>query len=236
MKPTLKLSPSTVEFYRTCKLGKYGKNLKIFMDSIGTKMVQSEQQMKGEAYHKLLEFGPDPYKVIDPILGPTYRVSNPDNGSEYVFNHAQAEPALTTFWNHPDKKHEVWGRLNLEFTNHKIVMNLRVDAKQIGRIWDYKTAAWNPKWPPREDTYKESIVWPLYMKAYPECTKFQFRVFALTDQDCKQFDFIFDKDAAREAAALNWVINLVEFIELNELTNHFLHVSKFNNESVRNRN
>lgn len=229
MKATLKISPSTVESFRTCRFGMYGKTMNNFVDGLSQPWEKTMAQSRGDAYHKLLELGPDPFAHTDPHNGSKYyKVPEPEMKTVWTFSEAQARPAIETFERHPDKKHEVWGRLNLEFTNYKLYMPLRVDALQAPAIWDYKTTASEPK----KTRYQESVVWPLYMMAFPDCTVFRFRVFQLGENDCKQTDFLFDKDPARERSALTWLTGLVDFIEKNELEQHFLYQSKLKNELI----
>ena len=234
MKTHLKVSPSTLENYRTCVLGKYGKTVADFIQKLDEPWVKTEPQSKGEAYHKLLEFGGLTYKEINKEGVTQYRVNDPEMRIDWIFNEAQAAPALATFTNHPDKQHEVWGSLNFDLTNYIVKMSLRIDALDKFSIWDYKTTG--SKYAPKKETYCESVQWPLYMKAYPDSTNFRYRVFHLHDLTCDQYDYIFDKDPAREEYAIRWLTHLVDFAERENIIEKFIHHTPANNDSVRNRN
>jgi len=196
--------------------------MKDFVDGLSVPWKKTMAKSRGDAYHKLLELGPDQFLNIETGGELTYKIHEPQLNKTWVFSEAQAMPAVETFIDHPGKKHEVWGRLNISLTNYDVVMNLRVDALETPVIWDYKTTAR----PPKKETYEDSLQWPLYMMAYPDCTLFRFRVFHLLDYGCNQFDFLFDKDTEREKKAMTWLTGLVDFIEKNELEKFFLHPSQ----------
>lgn len=224
-KPILKISPSTVESFRTCRFGMYGKTMKNFVEGLSIPWEKTMAQSRGDAYHKLLELGPLPFLHRDPSDNSKwYKVPDPDMKGKptWTFSEKEAAPAIETFENNPDKKHEVWGRLNLDFTNYGVYMPLRVDALQPKVIWDYKTTASEPK----KTRYQESVVWPFYMMAFPDCTVFRFRVFQLLKNDCLQTDFLFDKDYSKEGQSMTWLTGLVDFIEKNNLESHFLYQPK----------
>ena len=202
MKPLLKISPSVVDSFRTCRFGMYGKTMQDFVSGLSKPWEKTLAQSRGDAYHKLLEQGPHPFISRDPNTGaPSYAVHEPDMNKTWIFSEKEAAPAIATFEAHPDKKHEFWGRLNLDFTNYSVYMPLRVDALQPKVIWDYKTTAK----PPKQTNYAESLAWPFYMMAFPDCTLFRFRVFQLSGGDCIQTDFLFDKDYSREGQAMTWL-------------------------------
>lgn len=227
---TLKISPSILENYRTCYYGKFGKTLQDFVEGLDKPWEKTEAQSKGDAYHKLLELGGKPFSKIENGQM-QYIVSEPQFGKDWIFTHDQAAPALKTFTDHPNKQHEVWGRLNIEVLDYTIGMSLRVDALEYPTIWDYKTTGR----PPRVENYADAVQWPLYMMAYPECTMFRYRVFHLTDYGCQQHDYIFEKSLDREQYAINWLTMLVAFIRDNGLESKFVNYSNSNNESVSNR-
>lgn len=234
MTQRLKISPSTLENYRVCTLGYYRKTVQDFIDKLDQPWIKTEPQSKGEAYHKLIELGPLPFKETAPDGSTQYRVNDPEMNIDWIFNEAQAAPALATHVSHPNVKREIWGRLPIELENYSVVMNLRLDALDLYKIWDYKTTG--SKYTPMEKTYWESVQWPLYMMAYPDVTEFQFRVFHLHDQTCDQHDFVFDKDEQREEYARRWLIHLIDFAEKRGIIEKFYHLTDGNNESVRNRN
>jgi PD-(D/E)XK nuclease superfamily len=234
MKTLLKVSPSTLENYRTCSLGKYGKTVADFINKLDAPWIKSEAQSKGDAYHKLLEHGPIPYKETTPEGLIQYRVHEPDLNIDWIFNEAQAAPAIATHTNHPDKKHEVWGNLLFDLSDYTVKVNLRVDALEKFRVWDYKTTG--SKYAPRKEDYYESTQWPMYMKAYPDVTDFRYRVFHLHDKTCDMHDFTFSRDQAHENYAMMWLTHLVDFAERSGIIEKFYHLTEQNNESVRNRN
>ena len=234
MKQALKISPSTLEDYRNCVLGNYRKTVEDFIEKLDQPWIKTEAQSKGEAYHKLVELGPLPFRETAQDGSTRYRVNDPEMNIDWIFNADQAAPALATHVEHPNVKREVWGRLNFDLEKYSIRMSLRVDALDTYKIWDYKTTG--SKYTPAEKTYLESVQWPLYMMAYPDITEFQFRVFHLHDLTCDQHDFIFAKDPAREEYARRWLIHLVDFAEKRGIIQKFFHLTDGNNESVRNRN
>lgn len=234
MKRALKISPSTLENYRTCTLGYYRKTVQDFIDKLDQPWIKTEPQSKGEAYHKLIELGPLHFKETAPDGSTQYRVNDPEMNIDWIFNEAQAAPALATHVNHPNVKREAWGRLGIDLDNYTVTMNLRLDALDTFKIWDYKTTG--SKYVPERKTYWESVQWPLYMMAYPDVTTFHFRVFHLHDLTCDQHDFVFDKDPAREEYARRWLIHLIDFAEKRGIIEKFYHLTDNNNESVRNRN
>lgn len=234
MKQALKISPSTLEDYRNCTLGNFRKTTEDFILKLDQPWIKTEPQSKGEAYHKLIELGPLPFQETTASGATQYRVNDPEMNIDWIFNEAQAAPALATHVNHPNVQREVWGRLNFDTDKYSIRVNLRVDALDQHIIWDYKTTG--SKYTPREQSYFDSVQWPLYMMAYPDAKTFQFRVFHLHDLTCKQYDFVFQKDLEREKNAMYWMTNLIDFAEKRGIIQKFYHLTDSNNESVRNRN
>ena len=233
MKQALKISPSTLENYRTCVLGYYRKTVQDFIDKLDQPWIKTEAQSKGEAYHKLIELGPLHFKEIAPDGSTRYRVNDPEMNIDWLFNENQAAPALATHVNHPNVKREAWGRLSVDLENYAVTMNLRLDALDTFKIWDYKTTG--SKYTPENKTYWESVQWPIYMMAYPDVQEFHFRVFHLHDETCDQYDFVYKKDPAREEYARRWLIHLIDFAEKRGIIEKFFHLNDSNNESVRNR-
>jgi hypothetical protein len=219
MSTQLKISASTLEDYRTCKFGKYGKNLTDFITKLDQPWTKTEAQSKGDAYHKLLEHGGGLYFETTPELMTQYRVHEPDMNIDWIFSEKQAAPALATFTEHPFKKHEVWGRLNFDIGGYNIRMNLRKDAVTEGEIWDYKTTS--SKYAPGAANYYESLQWPLYMMESPDVSQFHYRVFHFLGDDVNQYDFIFQKEVQKEKAAIMWLTDLIGFAEQNNIIHKF---------------
>ena len=214
---TLKISPSILDNYRTCLYGKFGKSIADFVEGLDKPWEKTEAQSKGDAYHKLLEHGGCQFFNLDFQGNETYKVHEPDMNRDWIFTKAQAQPALDTFTDFPNKKHEVWGRLELEVLGYQVRMNLRVDALDEPTIWDYKTTGK----PPRAENYSDTTQWPLYMMAYRDCFLFRYRVFHLTDTGCTPHDYIFEKNEAHEKKAIQWLTHLVDFIVTNNLQSKF---------------
>ena len=233
MTQRLKISPSTLENYRVCTLGYYRKTVQDFIDKLDQPWIKTEPQSKGEAYHKLIELGPLHFKEIAPDGSTRYRVNDPEMNIDWLFNESQAAPALATHVSHPNVQREIWGRYAVDLGNYSVTMNLRLDALDQFKIWDYKTTG--SKYVPERKTYWESVQWPIYMMAYPDVTTFHFRVFHLHNETCDQHDFVFEKDPAREEYARRWLIHLIDFAEKRGIIEKFFHLTDGNNESVRNR-
>lgn len=218
MRPRLKISPSKLEDYRVCSLGMYRKTLRDFVEGLDKPWEQTEAQAKGEAYHSILEHGGAPFKEINAKGEIQYRVADKSGlFPDWIFTEAQAEPAIFTHDNNPDKKHEVWGKLNLDLDTYDVVMHLRMDALDPRAIWDYKTTSRIPE----EKTYLESLQWPIYMKAQPDKELFRYRIFRIHDNGCEQTDFLFEKNERREDYAIQWLEHLVRFIDRENLHSKF---------------
>lgn len=231
MKPVLKISPTTLENYRTCYMGRYGKTVEDFIRNLDEPWVRSEAQSKGEAYHKLLEHGPDPYRELC-ADGVRYRVNDPQMNIDWMFSEQQAAPALRTWSDHPDLQREQWARLIIDLDDYYVQMNMRTDAMSESVIWDYKTTG--SKYAPKKETYYESVQWPLYMMRYDLATCFRYRVFHLHDGTCDQYDYIFDKSPEREEYARRWLTHLVDFARRRGIIEKFILPQPTRNDTVPN--
>lgn len=219
MSNLLKVSASTLEDYRICRIGKYGKTLQDFLRKLDEPWIKTEAQSKGDAYHKILEHGGNPYRETGPDKRIWYRVNEPGMNIDWIFTERQAAPALKTFADYPDKKHEVWGRLNFDIGGYSIKMSLRKDAVTDTEIWDYKTTS--SKWPPARDNYEDSVQWPLYMMESPQMPAFHYRVFHFSGETVNQHDFVFLKDDKKERAAILWLTDLIAFSEEKKIIEKF---------------
>lgn len=214
-KPTLSLSPSIIEHYRTCKFGRYGNSLKTFIENKPRQ--KTDAQSRGDAYHLLIQYGPDKYQQLQQDGSIEYVIYEPQLDKHWVFREPQAAPAIATHFENEGKQCEVWGNLQIETTAFNVRVPLRVDAILRPDIWDYKCVSKEPYMA----GYATAIQWPLYMMAFPECTRFHYKVFQVTTNGCAESVLTLERSEQAQKDALNWLYDLCTFIEKNDLQARF---------------
>jgi hypothetical protein len=148
----LSISPSKLENFRKYydeEFNGYVTAEKV-IESIKGETVWSESMSKGSAYHEMIEYGPDPYKLENGI----YRVV-PEVGDPLIFNQQEVDPIYQYREEHPGLTFEIPHSYSVSVAGHSITMNMRIDAFWGNEVHDQKTTSK----PPALANYEKSLQW-----------------------------------------------------------------------------
>lgn len=173
---TYKISPSLLEQWRNLRLGKYGLTPEKFLSGISEGFKPNEATSRGSAYHKLLEHGPDAFKIVSG--GKTfYKVYEKDLDCHWVFSYEAAKPAIDIYEAMKGKPvvREMWGKWEGEIGGQKVFMRLRMDALLGTCLHEFKTTSRTPEY----SDYAERVQWLCYMLAEPQLASLTYHIFTL---------------------------------------------------------
>lgn len=217
--PLYKISASILEQYRLTVLGAYNKNADSLIEYIIGDFVPNEAVSRGQAYHEMIEHGPEKYywsaeQLNEALVGGqkqhkkgAYVVPEPKFGVTWQFSPAAVLPIFELREKYQGLTPEVWSELNFTVGGKKIVIKLRLDGLHGYNLHEYKTTKRKPKAHDEDGLgYLDSIQHKCYIASMPELKEVNYHIFQLNKANTKcQYHHI------------KWVKTGMEFQDVYEL-------------------
>ena len=219
LKPQIKISPSTLELYRSYKEGRYeGTPYEVTAQKLvaylkGERFVTTANT-KGTAFHKMLERGAEPFKQANG----TYKVTSKRDNAETVFDNYVGRVADRFRELHPDMIYEIPLSIEMELMGYKVISNMRMDALNPFplKIHDFKTTSKTRGYQTEEDYYP-SMQWRMYLLACDDVQDFQYDIFHFKSEPDEKpllyYSFMFNREIDMEQVVGDYMIGFIKFCE-----------------------
>lgn len=206
----LRISPSLLETFRVVSLGLYNNTPANLVEAILGERVKTPAMSRGSAYHNLLEFGGDRYRV-NSKNGVYYEVPDAELGVTWKFSEAAALPALQLRAKYVTMLHEVKGILRLQIGAYEIEMAMRYDGVLWNGIHEFKTT----KTAPTFMKYYDSYQWRCYLLACPDASQVDYTVFHIPESNrtCTPHFFKMRRDNTVESGVTSALTDFLAWLE-----------------------
>jgi hypothetical protein len=215
----LKISPSQLEQWRLCYLGKYGKTDADFIHYLTSQFEKTDAMSLGSAFHEVLENGPEKYVQPDGWL----KVFERDLGKFWYFNPECGQAAIEFRKQYANMFHEVKGQLSWSAGGYEIVSNMKVDGIHGVYIHEMKTS--KSKRGTADQDYFDSMQWRMYLLKFPEIKSVIYTKFLFDDVEGKlnyisfrgieQFEMVRNENMYAEIQ--DWACEMISYLSNNNL-------------------
>ncbi len=203
---TLKISPSLLDQYRSVCAGEFNKTAEDLIEYIVGDYQPNIHTSRGNAYHEMIEYGPDGYMDLQPFpkpapdaIGPpapevSYKVYEKALNKTWTFSAESVRPIFDLRRNYPDMLHEVWYTHWMRSHGYNIRIRLKYDGLDGLECHEFKSTGSSKK----SDDYRKTLQWKLYLLANPELISVKYHVFQLGRLTVKNQDKAIQKCTAKE--------------------------------------
>lgn len=212
----IKISPSLLQKWNDIQKGRWNTTLADLEDYILGTYKPSLAAMRGTAYHKLLEEGPDKYLRQN---GFQVTVEEHDMRETFFFTKEAADPAVALYnaFEGQMTASEAWLSKEFEVEGQQVISWMRTDLIEGDTIHDFKTSSRPKGWLDYLDAYQ----WKFYLSAVPEAREFRYHVFVLTEDrkqknlftNCQYSTFSFERTDRLETDILGEMAGLVRYLK-----------------------
>lgn len=212
----LRISPSTLENFRVCRLGLFNKTDLDFIADLKRERQKTEAMSLGSAFHAIIENG-DVYPA--PELDPgSQLVFEPELGVTWLFKKAAVLRALVYRREYSPLIHEIPGQLITQIENYEVVSNLRIDGAQGLLLHEVKTTS--STFPIDREKFYDSVQWRMYCLVtgafavkYTIFKVEKSKTNARIIEDMKPDSFEFYAEVRDKSYVDNWMKELIFFLE-----------------------
>ena len=225
--PKLKISPSTLESFRSFKEEKFeGTEYQVTLEKM-IKIIKRERQYslamtKGSALHELLEQGTEKYAQPDGSVIVSTEDSQKVHFVPYIKRVVDRYRQL-----HPDMMHEIPLHLTMNVMGYEVRSNMRLDGLEYAPsvIYDFKTSS-KAYGQVTEYQYYDSVQWRMYLLACDDVDIFQYDIFHFQQnvpdaiRPLEYYNFQFNREIDMEQIVGDWMMGYIRFCEQHNLLDY----------------
>lgn len=230
--PTLKISPSTLETFRSFKEAKFeGTEYQVTTDKM-IRYIKGEKQFtqaltQGKALHELLEQGTEQYAQPDGSAIVTTEDKQRVHFVPYIKRVVDRYRQL-----HPDMMHEIPFHLTMNVLGYEVRSNMRLDGLEYAPsvIYDFKTSS-KAYGQVTEYQYYDSVQWRMYLLACDDVDVFQYDIFHFQQnvpdavRPMEYYNFQFFRETDMKQIVGDWMMGYIKFCEQHDLID-FIKIKK----------
>ena len=216
----LRISPSTLENFRVCRLGLYNKTDADFIADLTKQFKKTEAMSLGSAFHAIIEHG-DIFKPSEKFPGGQIVFEN-ELGINWLFKKPAVLRALIYRKENAPLIHEISGQLLSKIDQYEVVSNLRIDGAQGLLLHEVKTTS--STYPIDRERFYDSVQWRMYclVTVAPAVKYTIFQVERSKEseriiEDMKPDSFTFFAEVRDRSYVDNWLRELINFLEKRDL-------------------